>query len=91
MNRQDNLPGLMQRMQRVRIQAFDPLNTKMVVVCPVEVADSRSVLVSIEDLCDDVEHGVMVYIPGASWDQNYAMFYDQIHKGRPVRSLQLID
>jgi hypothetical protein len=68
-------------MQRVLLRAVDPLNSAMVVVSPLDVPDSRSALVSLEDLCDDPEDGVMVYIPGASWEQNYAMFYDQVTKG----------
>ena len=67
-------------MQRVLVQAIDPLNDAMVVVSPLDVADSRSALVHLVDLCDDPEDGVMVYIPGASWDQNYAMFYDMVVK-----------
>ena len=72
---------MLHRMQRVLLQATDPLNRAMVVISPLDVSDSRSALVSLSDLCDDPEDGVMVYIPGASWEQNYAMFYDQVTKG----------
>ena len=67
-------------MQRVLLHAVDPMNHAMVVVSPVDVPDSRSLLVCLSDLCDDPEDGIMLYVPGASWEQNYAMFYDQVVK-----------
>ena len=69
----------MQRMQRVQLQAIDPLNSEMVVVCPVDVPDSRSVLVPLTDLCDDLEHGFMLYVPCATWELNYSLLYDNTH------------
>lgn len=67
----------MRRMQRVLLEAIDPLNNAMAVVLPLDTPDSRSVLVYLSDLCDDPEDGVMVYVPGTCWEQNYAMFYDK--------------